>query len=263
MGATRHGVLVNAAVWGKKAGHKVAVVGEKISIAGERIALSLPSEPGRNIAIIGSPDVDCNQAAGIMQSVAVSLAAQHPKGDARFLFCDFNNEDIAYEKLYPHFAALLENIGYFVENVQCEQFEETVKTLIAEDAPGDTVYVFGAGMDKWKFSKDPYGQGSALKAFVESAPSTGKHFIGWWVKSSNFNAQVAGYGSSDAFNTKIFLRVDERTVQSLTSPFVRWSSQKNRGLVSDSIEFSEEIVFVPYSPVTQNDVNAFKAKVWN
>ena len=87
------------------------------------------------------------------------------------------------------------------------------------------------------------------------------HLIGWWVKPSSFTAQVAGYGSSDAFNTKVFLRLDERAVQSLTSPFVRWAAQNNRALISDSVEFEREIVFIPYAPVGQNDVSVFRAEV--
>lgn len=111
--------------------------------------------------------------------------------------------------------------------------------------------------------KDPYGQGSPLKAFVETAPAKGIHFVGWWQKASNFNAQVSGYGSTDAFNTKIFLRVDERTVQSLTSPFVRWQSQFNRGLIFDPVELSEEVTFIPYAPVEQRDVVSFRSQIWN
>ena len=247
----------------KKAQSPTAVVGDKISINGERIALPLPNEPGRNIAIIGATDNDCNQAVGIMQSIAVSLAVQHPKGDARFLFCDFNGEEATYDKKYPQFATLMESVGYFIESIPRSQFDETIKSLQNETTSSDTVYVFGGGMDRWEYDKEPYGQGSSLKAFVETAPSSGKHFIGWWVKSSSFTSQVAGFVSSDAFNSKIFLRVDERTVQSLTSPFVRWASQKNRGLVSDAIEFAEEMVFIPYAPVTQNDANIFRVKIWD
>ena len=55
-----------------------------------------------------------------------------------------------------------------------------------------------------------------------------------------------------------FLRIDERTIQSLTSPFIRWSAQVNRGLIIDDVEFSEEMPFIPYAPVTQADANAFR-----
>ena len=131
-----------------------------------------------------------------------------------------------------------------------------------EKTENETVYMFGIGMDKWGYEPDPYGQGTVLKEFVEKEPSEGLHFFGWWVKASSYTAQVAGFGNSDAFNTKIFLRVDERAVQSLTSPFVRWKSQNNRGLLSDSVELEEELVFIPYAPVTSDDVLKIKAYLY-
>ena len=240
-----------------------ALIGEKISIDGERVALPMTREFGRNIAIIGTPDAECNNAYGMMQSAAVSLAIQHPKGDARFLFCDFNGEYSAYDKKFPQFSTLMEGIGFFIECIPPAVFQDTIQQLQSENIGDDTVYIFGSNMDRWEFEKDPYGQGSPLKSFVETASAKGIHFIGWWQKASNFNAQVSGYGSSDAFNTKIFLRVDERTVQSLTSPFVRWTSQANRAMISDSVEFSEEITFVPYAPVEQRDTVAFRTQMWN
>ncbi len=240
-----------------------ALVGEKISIDGDCVALPMTREFGRNIAIIGTPDGECNNACGMMQSAAVSLALQHPKGDARFIFCDFNNSWMLYDRAFPQFAALMESVGYFIECVPPEAFQDTIKSLQEDKSGEEVVYIFGAGMDRWEFEKDPYGQGSPLKDFVETAPAKGIHFIGWWQKASNFNSQVAGYGSSDAFNTKIFLRIDERTVQSLTSPFVRWTSQANRAMISDSVEFSEEMTFIPYAPVEQKDAVAFRTQIWN
>ena len=68
-------------------------------------------------------------------------------------------------------------------------------------------------------------------------------------------------GNSDAFNSKIFLRMDERTIQSLTNPFVRWTSQTNRGLIIDDVEFSEKVVFIPYAPVGAQDVTSFRKRL--
>lgn len=240
----------------------IALLGDRISIDREHIAIPLSREPGRNIAVIGTPDSECNQAIGIIQSAAISLAIQHPRGDARFLICDFESKE-PYEQRYPNFIRIMENAGFFIETVTQEDFEDTVKNLSSQFASDDTVYLLGAAMDRWEYEKDPYGQGSVLKAFVETAPSKNMHFIGWWVKASSFTSQVSGYGNSDAFNTKIFLRLDERAVQSLTNPFIKWSAQNNRALVSDSIEFSEAVTFIPYCPVTSNDIAAFKTKIWN
>lgn len=241
----------------------VAILGDRISIDGERIALPMANEPGRNIAIFGTPDNDCNQAAGILQSAAVSLAAQHPRGDARFLFCDFDGDERPYDKRYPHFASLMEELGFFLESIPKSRFSDTIRQLTEQPPEGDAIYVFGSTMDRWEFEADPFGQASPLKGFVEAGPARGIHFIGWWVKSSKYTAQVSGFGSSDAFNSKIFLRMDERTIQSLTNPFVRWSSQTNRGLIIDDVEFSEEITFIPYAPVTQEDGKVFRTKNWN
>ena len=245
-----------------QAKYPTAIVGAKLSVGGEQMLFGLPHEHGRNIAIIGSQDADCEMAVGMMQSIAVSLAIQHPKGDARFLFCDFTVNDVPVMQKYPQFTSLIENAGYFIENILHDEFAGCLESLIANANPEEAVYFFGVGLDRWEYEKDPYNQGSPLKKFVEAAPSKAVHFIGWWVKPSNFVEQVAGFGSSDAFNSKIFLRVDERAVQSLVGPFVRWSTQNNRALGCDAIEYSEEITFIPYAPVTQSDVNMFRAKIW-
>lgn len=240
-----------------------AFIGEKISVDGECVSIPMAREFGRNIAIIGTPDGECNNAYGMIQSVATSLAVQHTKGNARFIFCDFNPEISDLNTSFPQFVLLMETIGYFVEYVSPSSFVRLIQELQNEYDGEDTIYVFGANMDRWEYEKDPYGQGSPLKLFVESTPAKGIHFIGWWQKASNFNAQVAGYGTTDAFNTKIFLRVDERTVQALTSPFVRWTAQLNRAMISDSVEFSEELVFVPYAPIKLEDVVSFKTYMWS
>ena len=241
----------------------VALLGDRISIDGERLELPMPREPGRNIAVFGTPDAECNQAVGILQSAAASLAAQHPRGDARFLFCDFDGDALPYDRRYPPFAALMENAGFFLETILKEQFTETIRQLSEQPAGEDSIYIFGSMMDRWEFESDPYGQGTVLKTLVETGPAKGIHFIGWWVKSSKYTAQVSGYGNSDAFNSKVFLRMDERSIQSLTNPFVRWSAQTNRGLIIDDVEFSGEIPFIPYAPVTQKDMSAFRTKIWD
>lgn len=247
----------------KKSNYPVAIVGDKISVDEEHIELPLPNEPGRNIAIIGTPDSDCNQAVGMIQSIAISLALQNSKGNARFIFCDFESREMPFDKKYPIFNQIMENAGYYVECIQQKDFEATIKKLTSEAETDELVYVFGLALDKWEFDKDPYGQGSSLKTFVEGAPAKNMHFIGWWIKASSYTSQISGYGNSDAFNSKIFLRIDERAVQSLTSPFVKWSAQNNRALISDSVEFSDEMRFIPFSPVSADDLSAIKSMVWS
>lgn len=231
-----------------------AFIGEKISIDGELISLPMTREYGRNIAIIGTPDGECNNAYGMIQSAAISLAVQNNSRDARFVFCDFAMNNQRFDKQFPKFTMIMEKLGYFIECLSPDMFTDYLTGIKTDLSVNESVYIFGANMDRWEYEKDPYGQGSPLKSFVETSPVQGIHFIGWWQKASNYNAQVSGYGSTDAFNTKVFLRVDERTVQSLTTPFVRWTSQTNRALISDAVELSEELTFVPFAPVGQEDI---------
>ena len=240
-----------------------AIIGDKISIDGEHMILPMNREPGRNIAIFGTPDNDCNHADGMLQSIAASLAIQHPEGNARFIFCDFTSSDASYDKKYPVFATLMETTGFYLEIITKDDFANCVQQLLNRQDSYDDVYLFGSTMDRWEYEKDPYGGDNVLKQLVETGPAQGLHFAGWWVKTSKFNEQVTEYGSTDAFNAKIFLRIDERAVQSLSNPFVRWSSQINRALIVDDVDFPDDITFIPYAPIEKADENGFRTRIWD
>lgn len=227
----------------------LALIGEMISITGQKLSIPLPSESGRNIAIIGSPDAEVNNGDGIIQGIALSLAAGQAK-QTRFLFCDFRGKEESIEAKYPVFAKAMSDQGVRIESISRTLFKDTLTQLYdsAVADSGQKIFVFAFRLDSWEYDRDDYGT-PPLKAFVDGAPEKGIHFIGWWIKPSKFKAQVSGFEGSDAFNTKIFLRVDEGSVRSLTSPFVKWNAAANRALVSDEVEFSDEIVFIPYSPI--------------
>ncbi len=225
----------------------MALIGEKISITGEKLAIPFPSESGRNIAIIGSSDAEISNSDGIIQGIALSLAAREK---TRFLFCDFRGKEEPMEVKHPAFAKLLSDQNVSIENISRALFLSTITNLVdtAIADSGQKVFIFALGMERWEYEKDDYGT-PPLKKFVDGAPEKGIHFIGWWIKSSKFKAHVSGFEGSDAFNTKIFLRIDESSVRSLTSPFVKWEAITNRALLSDEVEFSDEIVFIPFSPI--------------
>ena len=237
----------------------VAFMGEQIAIHGKPVKIPLPQEPGRNIAIIGASESECNVGDGILQSIAVSLAAQHKEGNARFIFCDFEQEE-SYEKRYPEFTKMMELCGYYLETISGNEFEAALKELLEGESKEEVVYVFGRFMDKWRYEPDPFGQGP-LKNFVEKGPFQGIHFVGWWVKASFYNSQI-GMGGTDAFNSKVFLRVDEKTVQSLASPFIRWKAQTNRALLSDEVELEGPVKFIPFAPVTEEDIRRFRSQIF-
>jgi hypothetical protein len=227
----------------------MAFIGEKISITGQKLSIPFPNEAGRNIAIIGSPDAEVSNSDGIIQAIALSLAARL-MSKARFLFCDFRGKEETIESKHTAFAKAMALQQVTLENISRASFKDTLMKLLEESSADSEqkVFVFALGLDRWEYEKDSYGT-PPLKLFVDGASEKGIHFIGWWIKPSRFKAHVSGFEGSDAFNTKIFLHVDEGSVRSLTSPFVKWESSVNRALLSDEVEFSNEIVFIPYSPL--------------
>lgn len=226
-------------------GVPIALLGERISIGGAKTGIPLPNEAGRNIAILGSPEPEYNAAEALIESIALSLAAQSG-GNARFLLCDFRGDKGAQacEKL----TKALSTCGAELEMIPTAAFAHTLGTLLSHSGEKKT-YVFALSLDRWAYEKDPYG-GAPLKEFVDAAPEKGIHLIAWWVKPSKFKAQVSGFESSDAFNTKVFLRLDEGSVRSITNnPFVKWDAPAHRVLVSDAVELESELVCIPYAPL--------------
>jgi len=260
----------------KSAAISRALLGERISITGEKLAIPLPNESGRNIAIIGSPEAERNGAEGIMQGIALSLAAQHDAEEARFLFCDFRGAEETVAVRFPAFAAAMRDYGFEATDIPRFSFQSELNASIdqQQDAFVDVfsndffgtgatpaasplpaaehppyTYIFALGLDRWKPTDTSNGR-PALKEFLDACAEKGVHFIGWWVKPSNYRAQTAGYEGSDAFNTQVFLRIDEDSVRSLSkNPSVKWKSADNRALLIDEVEYSEEIAFIPYAPM--------------
>lgn len=218
-----------------------AFLGEKISIRGEMVSILLNSESGKNIAILGSPNEKNNAAEGLIEAIMVSCA--QTSKNPHFYICDFRDKEAPLSTKLPQFEELLKKRNIQYEDIQRDKFIKKAAELLAN--PKENTYVFGLNMDKLPYEKDPYGLNQPLKEFVEEGPNKGIHFIGWWTKAAKFNEQAP----KEAFNTKIFLRIDEASVRSLTNPFVKWNGADNRALVSDEVELSEEIVFIPYSPI--------------
>ena len=237
-----------------KSNVSIALLGEKISITGEKLIIPFPNESGRNIAIVGSPDAENNCAEGMIQSVALSIAASNSQGNSKFYFCDFRDKEESTQNRFPAFATLLQKFSITVIDIPRADFKIKLEELITNadnEQHHEKTFVFALGLDRWNYEKDDFGP-PPLKSFVDAAPEKGIHFIGWWIKPSKFKAHVSGYEGSDAFNSKVFLRVDESSVRSLTNnPFIKWEAAENRALLSDEVEFSDEIVFIPYSPMNQ------------
>ncbi len=228
----------------------MVILGDMISIDGEKMEIAVADEPGHNIAIIGSPDKECDNANGMLQSIAISLAANKNSQAARYVFFDFSREYDRYDMHFPEFSKAMSALGVRCEYLSGDAFTEEIKKLNESSTPESATYVFGSSMDRWEMGVDDITQESVLKALVDNGSAKGIHFFGWWIKSKNFKNHVTDYsGDVSGFNTKIFLRIDERDVQEFTSPYVRWSAKENRSLLGNEIEFSDPKTFIPYAPI--------------
>ena len=224
-----------------------AIFGELLSVSGERVKVPLTRESGRNIAILGLPEEECNTAVGMMQNIALGLTVQ---GNAkkRFVFCNFD-EEYLFDTKYAEFLAKMKASGNSVELIEPNKFTDLLNELSSAAIDCET-FIFAMCLDHWKFEPDIVNNNaSPLKDFTERNTSRGIHVIGWWQKISNFTAQISGYGSPDSFNSRIFLRADEQQIRPITNLLIHYTPQINRAMLYDSVEFTEEKKFIPYSTI--------------
>ncbi|HEL1593660.1 TPA: FtsK/SpoIIIE domain-containing protein, partial [Streptococcus suis] len=210
-------------------------IGKIVSVDDRAASLAFPSESGRNLLILGVPDQENNTALGMVLGLLQSLKDSTP--DCKFIICDLTRNEYFYKKV----NATVPNVIFIESNNLQDKVEEVLTTHSA-----GKLFIVGLGLDKWTYTKQ-FSASPPLRNLVENGPNAGIHFIGWWLKESKMKEHCIGFESNDIFNTKIFLRVDERVVQSQTSSFIHWQPQANRALLYDEIDYSGKQVIIPFS----------------
>ncbi len=231
--------------------------GQQVSVSGDSLVLPFPHEPGRNIAIIGSQYRTGDHAFGLIQAAALSLAATASPNNSRFIFVSFNSgageQAHEYASQYPEFAQAMRSFGHNIENMERSSFERSLAELLEDD---HEVYVFASYMDNWLSDGDGFGD-NPFQTFTKRGPAHGKHFIGWWMNPNNYRNHM-GIAGDDTFNTKVLLRVSERDVQEFIGIGDTWNPRNNRALLTDKVELSGPVTFVPFVPVTSQDVSGIQ-----
>jgi hypothetical protein len=243
------------------------IIGEEISVNGTSMLLDFGAELGRNIAIFGAganhyEDTHSgggNNAIGLLQSAAITLAFQNIKGNALFMLCNLMDEGSDSQNNMFGFEQLMASLGFTLELLSQEQFlkriDELAAGLVNGTQPDDTIYSLGFGLEKIRDMPKSFGD------LVKNGPVHGIHLLGWWQKSNVFESHV-GFGNSGFFDIKILLRLDEREAQHLLGPFTRWKPRKNRALVADSTYLTEPVTIIPYSPVNTFDCEQIKSALF-
>ena len=240
----------------------IAMFGERVSVLQETITVPMTREKGKNIAIFGLQDPEFRSAEGMIQGILFSLALQFPRGNAEFLLCDFDSKKIPgflpIEKRFPDFFALLECMGYKVEIIPPQHFEEQLIELNKIKEDETETFFFALNLDKWDCVPLGYGKMTPLCEYLDKGPMHGKHFIGWWLKESTFEKQVTKTTSIDTIDTRVFLRISNNSVTKLTEPLIQWDSKTNRALMFNAIEFEKEQIFMPYRPISSDGLALLK-----
>jgi S-DNA-T family DNA segregation ATPase FtsK/SpoIIIE len=256
----------------------VAVLGFPIDVSGEPLAVSLAGEPGRNVAILGAGEktgnVDtgddaANNAIGALQAAALSLALQHPNGDAEFICLDFLDDVTARRSGHQDWLDLMERLGFPVRRVFRNDLVDYLKTA-AEELPNlddacPVRYLLGFGMDRAgnletadMFAHKPVDD---LQTILRDGPIKSTHLIGWWSNAATFKSQI-GFGGEGYVEALLMLRLDQSAVQDLLGPFVTWSVRENRGLMFDRTQLAEPMTIVPFAPLAGRDASAFLSADW-
>ncbi|MGU7831599.1 FtsK/SpoIIIE domain-containing protein [Streptococcus suis] len=242
-----------------------AVFGRGISVRHSLVMSRLRREIGHHIAILGAANSKNNQALGIVQSVAISLAYLEQEIDPQFIFCHTFEKNSSEEKHINSIVVSLKELGVSLKVITPEEFQTTLNQVLEERKSQSlkntgNVYIFGLGMDRIRLQQGvdnlgflPPGTGP-LTSFLEEAADLGIHFIGWWIKVKSLEKQAFGIGiRNDLINTKIFLRVGEQSIKQFTGPFYSWQPEANRTLYLDEVASEQPIPFIPFSPMNLNE----------
>jgi hypothetical protein len=187
------------------------------------------------------------------------LQARENGCGCKFILGSFLSREVYNKNNMPQFVKMMEDIGYAVDVADAEKFESFISGFDPGKEEGESdAYVVALGLDRWRVEDD--GIGPPLMKLLHDGPERGVHFIGCWIKASNFMAQTAGYSQTDDVNTKVFLRVDESSIQNLSRQMVKWAPQSNRALVSDTVELPEPKSIIPFSPLTEEEISAIADK---
>ncbi|GAA2173153.1 FtsK/SpoIIIE domain-containing protein [Arthrobacter parietis] len=254
-----------------------ALVGYPIDISGTPLAISLPDDPGRHLAVLGAGEKTgsleeaesaTNNAIGILQAASVSLALQHPAGDADFVCFDFLDHVTARRNNYYEWLNLMERLGYPVQIVQKADVGAYLRTLADELLEGTVArrtYLVAFGLDRASSLETPdafaHRPVEDLQLILRDGPVRGIHLLGWWSNAATFRNHL-GFGGDGFIETMIMLRLDQASVQEFLGPFVSWSVRDNRGLVADRTQLPEPTTVVPFAPMTLRDSTSLLKVDW-
>ena len=255
--------------------------GQLISVSRKIVSVRMSNDAGRNIAILGSGDgerksadtLPPNYAVGLVQGMAISLALQHPSGNARFYLINGLDQSVANQNGIPQWLRLMERFGFPVEMVSLKEapafFVNLSNEIKATQYDEDNHYILALAMDRCSGMAEPIGNdifnpvsgASAFQELLKSGPSKGVHTIAWWSNVAMYRDHI-GFNGDGYIDTKILLRLDDATSKNVLGPFVQWGGASHRALIHDATDLQSDLTLIPMSPCTVRDIGRMEAVVW-
>ncbi len=227
---------------------RIAVLGQLIDVQGSAATVPLGATPGRNIAVVSSAVRD---GARVLGAAALSLAAQHEPGAARFTVAD-----LAPEAAGPagELIERLRALGHDVDRVGLEGFgplvarsatDVTARLTGVGDADGVRPhYLLLYGVDAASAvldQKDPdtFRSGlDSLRQLLRGGPETGLHVLGWWRSVQRLRAVLMMGAGVDDVGCWVLFDVHGADLGTLAPGMVSWSPRPDRALMFD--RFSQQ-----------------------
>lgn len=250
--------------------------GMSLSVNKNVLSISMPNDIGKNIALLGSGENvqdgsnatgKNNIAIGYVQSIAFSLAMQHPLGNARFVvFNGVQNSTWANSNM-ERWKSLMERFGFPVEVVGSEHVSEWLMAFEQQSLtsiPDEDTYIFGIGMDRFNtLSERDLSGASGADSFRQllKMGNKGIHLICWWSNTAMYNEHI-GFGNDGYINTKILLRMDADTSRDVLGPFIKWNVRDNRAYIHDSSDLAEDSIVLPVIPLTNRACGLIETESW-
>ncbi|UVS77335.1 Type VII secretion system protein EccCa1 [Actinokineospora sp. UTMC 2448] len=248
---------------------RMGVLGAPIAVTRSPIGVSLSATPGRHLAVAGAgkgsqhfgepQNTDPNLAIGAIQAAALSLALQHPAGDAEFTILSYLTEREAEASGIPHLTDVLERLG-FAPIVHTKQDATSRLQEIASQL-GDrgldhamAHYVLAFAIDRAGSLDQQDAEFTApvdrLRTILRDGPVRRTHLLGWWSSVGVLQAHL-GYETTTTMDAILALRVEQRDITELMGYNVTWSPRDNRGLLFDRTQFPAPVPIVPMAPLDQ------------
>lgn len=255
--------------------------GQLISVGRKIVSVRMSNDAGRNVAILGSGDgerksadtLPPNYAVGMIQGMAISLALQHPTGNARFYLINGLEQSVANQNGIPQWLRLMERFGFPVENISIKDapsfFANLSSEMKATQDCEDNQYILALAMDRCSGMAEPIGTdifnpvtgASVFQELLKSGPSKGIHTIAWWSNVAMYRDHI-GFNGEGYIDTKILLRLDDATSKNVLGPFVQWNGASHRALIHDATDLQSDLTLIPMSPCTIRDTGRMEAVVW-